>query len=254
VPRSDLAAQTRALFLRMSNLDEETKGRASVLEAWRVIFGDNGTWADDVTVMRSLSVFQLKLQRLREQVSLSASLDGDQKDIAIDLFDGLEKVTYMNCFGQKISEFMRYCRKDQLATLRYLSMVLKDEISEPTLSSDEIDDLSAQLTQLGLSVNDAAISEDLRKLLLHHIAYMNWAVRNIHIIGTDGVYEAFAPAALTAYRINETENDTEEGSQKRDIMDRIIAYSKKVLRILRLTDDGLQEIGNIDDDIQGLLP
>jgi hypothetical protein len=114
-----------------------------------------------------------------------------------------------------------------------------------------------RLMRLGLFIANANIDSDLKKLVLTHLAYMAWAVRNIRLIGADGVYEAFGPAVLTARYISRSEKqdqDDPEKTPRATIYKRLATIARKVISLLEFTDKGLQAIDHISDDIQGLLP
>jgi hypothetical protein len=256
---SDLATETRVLFQRVAEAAKSSGASpttpqtpVNVLNIWRSVFGcDAGS---DARLLRSLAVIASRLERLDNQISASI-IDGHQKRIAHEAVLGLIGWTKPDIFQRNASDFLPQIHPDKLALVGFLSLALKHPTA--TLLEDELKEIAEQIDELGRLVLDANIEPDLKKLLIGHLAYMAWAIRNIDIVGAEGVYDAFGPALLTAKEAagatELSEGDPQTPSGK-SIFQRLFEIVRKTLGFLEGADKTVRLIEHLGDDIDGLLP
>jgi hypothetical protein len=231
---------------------EAAKKAPSIIQIWRTVF--NYSDSQNEELLRSLAVVISRLERISEQIS-NSHMTATQKRIAQDTVNGLTSFTKPELFSRNAADFVSSVHPDKIAILGMFSSGLAN--SEPTLSADDATQIAEDIGKLGLLVANANIEPDLRKLLLHHVSYMGWAVQNINIVGAQGVYEAFGPAVLIAHQLASAEtadpDNPDEATPKR-FYDRLLDIARKTMRLLQVTDKILQLLNHVEDDIQGLLP
>lgn len=254
---SNLATETETLFRRISEAAQPASPQTSisVLQIWRIVFQQTGKDIDDTAFLRSLAVIRSRLERLSEQVSRSTTMDNNQKNFVHGVINGLKMLTPIDALPINIFDLRQHVSLDKIAILGLLSGKLEN--AELTLSDDDAAQIANELDELGSFVSNADIEADLKKLLLHHVAYMAWAVRNISIVGAEGVYEAFGPALLNARQAARSDSEAQDTlgePPRRRIFGWIVEIAQKTIKLLEFTDKSIQLIDHIENDIRGLLP
>jgi hypothetical protein len=251
---SNLGTDTTTLFQLVAEAAKATTQpqaqSPAVLHVWRTVFKYSVSQNEEL--LRSLAVVISRLALIDEKISHS-KMDDHQKRIAHDIIDGLTSLTRPDLFARSIGDLLPSIHPDKIAILGMFSLALEN--SEPTLSADDAKQIAEDIDKLGLFISNANIEPDLKKLLLHHVSYMGWAVQNINIVGAQGVYEAFGPAVLTARQFVESEDPDNPGeATTKSIYDRLLDIARKTIRFLQFTDKTIELLNHVDDDIQGLLP
>jgi hypothetical protein len=253
---SNLGSDAQKFFREVADITKLSTAQAplTTLQVWRRSFSLDTSY-NNADLFRSLSLLMSRLERLSEQISNSKVMDDEQKRIASDLVESLQSCIQPENFHRRINDFEATFSTDKLSILGMFSISLRLENAQPTLAAEDAKQIADQIDELGVFVSAAEVEPDLKNLLLKHLAYMAWAVRNFDKLGTDGISEAFGPAVLSARRAaaaeKEDPNNPDE-APRRTIYQRVLDIARKTIKLLEVTNKGLQLIDHIDDDIQGL--
>lgn len=255
---SNLGSEIEALFRQVGSSSAQLtsqQGAITVLQVWQAALGAEGS--DDVVFYRLLSIVSYKLNRLSTQIKQSEELSAGSQSIAIGIINGLKRWLQPASFNMRAVELQETVQNQALDMLSVFSLQIRREFPEPTLSQDDADIIATELDEIGMFTKNAEISAELKELILTHLAFMTWAIRNVRIVGLEGILNAFGSGVLAARQVYISQFEFKSGlpgKVSKTIYERICDNTKKVLRLLRLTHSGLQDISDLRDDIQGLLP
>jgi len=199
---------------------------------------------------------QTALERVELQITNSKTLDDDAKDVARGVITGLQSVVRPDLFHRNFSEFGQHLTRDKMGMLAILSQTLKVEYPAPTLVADEIEEIGRLISELGVYVQAADIDIDLKRLLLAHLSYLTWAVKNIDTLGVDAIYTAFGPLVFASREAAVAEDPSNSGdkSPRKQIFGRCADLLQKVLRFIDIANKAVHRFGELEDQISGLLP
>jgi hypothetical protein len=123
MPTSNLGADTLAVFRRVAEIaDQSTPPQTAinVLQAWRNALDFNV--ANNAELLRSISVVVIRLERMREQIKDSKTMEDDQKRIAYEIIEGLLSCTNPKMLHRPITEFSGHFGRDKRAVLNMFSI------------------------------------------------------------------------------------------------------------------------------------
>lgn len=128
---------------------------------------------------------------------------------------------------------------------------MRHKIRESRISASETENLATELDVIGMAVAEANIPQSLRQLLLKHISYLSWAIRNFDSMTIEGIRAAFTPSAIQAI----TDVDEEAEAAHPDVSpwyQRLLGVAQRIMKALNLADDGLRKVNDIKNNIDDL--
>jgi hypothetical protein len=147
---------------------------------------------------------------------------------------------------QSANAFADRFTHDRLGSRGILASALRTGGEEIILPSNDLESIRAELDALWETIAHSEIPIAIRLILLRHMSFMSWAIRNIDLVGVPGVYDALAKTMLIATQIPEIADncDDEAASVKgrlRTVGGRILAG----LKIVGAVDRGVEGVGHL---------
>lgn len=125
------------------------------------------------------------------------------------------------------------------------------ENKESRIPTAETEILATELDMIGRATAEANIPQPLRQLLLQHISYLTWAIRNSDGMTIEGIRAAFTPSALPV--IDEADEEKiATHADTQSLQKRLLTVTQKAMKALNLVDLGLKKANDIKHHIDDL--
>jgi hypothetical protein len=246
-----LATQVRSVFQAYAEGSARSNGQQhlSVFQCWQITLETDELFA-------AISCVQRAVAALSNQVKISKVLDNEEKSVAREIVAGLQTLLQIDHFPRHVLEFKTHLSTSRLGTLGMLAKSLIQEFPEAILPSDQIEALLTEIEELASHVEKAGISDNLKFLLLRHLKFMIWALRNLSYLDLQTVYDDLACLVITANRLPEREGATDQEPHPDGTKSRVLKWCGKLYRVLKVAenvDDGVQVLEHLKDAADTLL-
>jgi hypothetical protein len=183
-------------------------------------------------------------------------LDGDAQAVALAAVERLDAFANPDLMHRSFNDFKGHLDGGNFGIISVTTNTLRLEYPDPALLLDELSEIKQQMDELGQFINDADIQSGLKTLLLAHLAYMDFAIRNVDVLGIEAIYAAFAPAVFSARQaaLKESPDDNETPKPRREIYERVKGTFQKLLGLIDWANKVTKDLSELEDGISGLLP
>ena len=200
IPAQTTVAETlKQVFTKLNAAIPTQNDGSTLLTSWTKLLGGSGRTEFDV--LDSMSQILSALTKLEYQLRTSKLIDDVTRESALSTTSTFKAFFSFNNFLQPAAVFKGHCTPNLIGALGMIGLGIKEEFSEPKLSSDDSSVIKASLEEIKKLLKEEGIPVDLRVNLEKHVDNISWWLARPDIMSLQDIFEKVGSACVVANQI-----------------------------------------------------